>query len=207
MDPSYNQTETVEFVERPFEEVEGGFYDDNMFYLTPNGSFWDNNGRYFNREKRDKRGGTYNEDLEYVPGPGWDEDFQCYQDEVEEVYGAKDLTDNNVNEILKERLIEDFHQYKPFYKFYNCDYDVTDLEVDDDEYNEEEGDEVDYIHRSANKSTGMSSKAINSHQNEVFEESKAHSVSKFSIGGVDNDGKVTPNNSNHFSTENTYYNP
>jgi len=33
------QTKTQEeFVERKFEEVEGGYYDDYDFYYTPNGS-------------------------------------------------------------------------------------------------------------------------------------------------------------------------
>lgn len=29
-----------EFLDRPFEIVEGGFYGDDGFYYTPNGSKW-----------------------------------------------------------------------------------------------------------------------------------------------------------------------
>lgn len=41
------------FIDRKFEKVEGGYYD-NDFYYTPDGSFWDPDGYYFNSEGYDK---------------------------------------------------------------------------------------------------------------------------------------------------------
>ena len=79
------------FVDRDFEEVEGGKYDENGFYRTPNGSFWDGDQTYFNREGIDNHGGKYNQNLEYIPGPGWVEEYMCYEDEVEEI---KNLFEN-----------------------------------------------------------------------------------------------------------------
>jgi hypothetical protein len=55
----------VEFIERKFEEVEGGYYDDSGFYITPDGSkftkiiikgFWDDQGYYFNKDGYDITG-------------------------------------------------------------------------------------------------------------------------------------------------------
>lgn len=73
------------FLERPFTLVSGGNYDDNGFYTTPNGSFWDPDGVYFNREGYDKHGGYYDDNLEYHPGEGWIEELMCYEDEKDNV--------------------------------------------------------------------------------------------------------------------------
>jgi|LauGreDrversion4_2_1035121.scaffolds.fasta_scaffold820776_1 hypothetical protein len=72
------------FIERPFKPVPGGQYDENGFYFTPNGSFWDPDGVYFNREGVDRHGGFYNENMEYLPGPGWVPELMCYEDEKEQ---------------------------------------------------------------------------------------------------------------------------
>ena len=48
------------FFERPFEEVEGGFYDERGFYMIPNGSFWDLiEQTYFNSLGYDSHGCSY----------------------------------------------------------------------------------------------------------------------------------------------------
>lgn len=73
-----------DFKEREFQEVPGGYYDSYGFYTTPNGSFWDPDGVYFNREGFDRHGGKYNENCEYIPGPGWLEQYMCYEDEKED---------------------------------------------------------------------------------------------------------------------------
>lgn len=73
------------FKDRSFEEVEGGKYDENGFYRTPNGSFWDPSGVYFNRKGIDNHGGKYNEEMEYVPGPNWLEEHLCYADELDDL--------------------------------------------------------------------------------------------------------------------------
>ena len=71
-------------VDREFEEVEGGEYLDNGFYITPNGSFWDPDGVYFNREGHDRHEGYYDEEYEYHPGRGWIPHMMCYEDERSE---------------------------------------------------------------------------------------------------------------------------
>lgn len=76
-----NKKNTKQFVERILDDYVVGEYDDQGFFNTPNGSFWDPDGVYFNREGYDKHGGYYDDNQEYVPGEGWDEDNNCYKDE------------------------------------------------------------------------------------------------------------------------------
>ena len=78
------------FVERIFHDDIEGEYDDEGFFTTPNGSFWDPDGVYFNREGYDKHGGYYDDNDEYVPGKGWDEENNCYKDELNEDEFASD---------------------------------------------------------------------------------------------------------------------
>lgn len=73
------------FIERAFQEVPGGEFDNNGFYHIPDGSFWDPDGVYFNKEGLDKHGGFYNENLEYIPGKGWIDDLMCYEDEKQDI--------------------------------------------------------------------------------------------------------------------------
>ena len=70
------------FIERIFHDDLEGEYDDEGFFTTPNGSFWDPDGVYFNREGYDKHGGYYDDNDEYVPGKGWDEENNCYKEEL-----------------------------------------------------------------------------------------------------------------------------
>ena len=69
------------FIEKIFNDDIEGEYDEEGFFITPNGSFWDPDGVYFNEEGYDKHGGYY-EKGEYIPGKGWDEDNNCYKDEL-----------------------------------------------------------------------------------------------------------------------------
>ena len=76
-----NKNEKV-FIERELNDDVEGEYDADGFFNTPNGSFWDPDGVYFNREGYDKHGGYYDDQTqEYVPGKGWDEINNCYKDE------------------------------------------------------------------------------------------------------------------------------
>jgi hypothetical protein len=68
--------------EREFVEIEGGVYIEEGFYVTPNGSFWDPDGVYFNREGYDKHEGFYDEGFEYNPGRGWIPHLMCYEDDL-----------------------------------------------------------------------------------------------------------------------------
>lgn len=86
-----------EFFERSFEEVEDGFLDLRGFYNTPNGSFWDDDGCYFNRLGLDKHGGSYDKYGVYLPGKGWNEDLNCYEDDIDK---------NNLQEIVCTQVID-----------------------------------------------------------------------------------------------------
>ena len=101
------------FIERLFSDDLEGEYDDEGFFNTPNGSFWDPDGVYFNREGFDKHGGYYDDNIEYIPGKGWIEEYNCYKDEIknseedefdfddceEDSYGFNDV---NIDSILDE---------------------------------------------------------------------------------------------------------
>ena len=86
------------FIEREWNEDIKGELDEEGFFTTPNGSFWDPDYVYFNREGYDKHGGYYDDDLNYIPGEGWDEVNKCYFDEdyendYDEFYDKKDNKD------------------------------------------------------------------------------------------------------------------
>ena len=69
------------FFERPFEKVDGGYYDERGFYTTPNGSFWDLNGIYFNQFGFDKFGGSYDKYGIYHPGKDFLPENNLYKEE------------------------------------------------------------------------------------------------------------------------------
>ncbi len=70
------------FAERSFHEDLAGYYDENYFFHTPEGSFFNEEHEYFNRFGFDRYGGQYNRLGLYIPGEGWNEDFQCYQEDL-----------------------------------------------------------------------------------------------------------------------------
>ena len=78
-----DKKEDKKFVEREWTEEIEGHLDDDGFFITPNGSFWDPDYVYFNKEGFDKHGGRYDEKGEYVPGKGWDDNLNCYESEKE----------------------------------------------------------------------------------------------------------------------------
>ena len=71
-----------------------GKFDDDGFFRTPNGSFWDMDGEYFNRYGFDIHGGKYINGLDYIPGPTWIEELGCYPED-EEKYKKEDIDDFN----------------------------------------------------------------------------------------------------------------
>ena len=86
MENNNNKNKKV-FIERELNDDVEGDYDEDGFFNTPNGSFWDPDGVYFNREGYDKHGGYYDEKTqEYIPGKGWDEVNNCYKDEYNDEY-------------------------------------------------------------------------------------------------------------------------
>ena len=85
-----------------------GEYDDEGFFTTPNGSFWDPDGVYFNREGYDKHGGYYDDNDEYIPGKGWNEVNNCYEDELPDEYAS----DHDLGEEKIELIFSDINKDK-----------------------------------------------------------------------------------------------
>jgi hypothetical protein len=103
----------IGFIDRPFDHVDGGFYDGRGFYCTPEGSFWDENGTYFNKEGRDKNGGFYDEWGVYNPGEGWNYDYNCYENEIG--MANKDYSREYAETILND-LKDEYDQYEDWFK-------------------------------------------------------------------------------------------
>ena len=98
------------FVEREWNEGIKGEYDEDGFFITPNGSFWDPDYVYFNREGYDKHGGRYNDNGEYIPGKGWDNENNCYESEKEDDFDEFDEEEEGFNKnfnIGNEEAIDD----------------------------------------------------------------------------------------------------
>ena len=74
------------------EETKGEF-DEDGFFTTPNGSFWDMDGEYFNHFGFDIHGGKYIDKLDYIPGPSWIEELGCYPDEKDKYQKDEDIND------------------------------------------------------------------------------------------------------------------
>ena len=115
--------ECNEFFERPFEEVPDGFYDDRNFYVTPNGSFWDETGKYFNRDGFDKHHGSYDKYGVYIPGPNFNQEYYCYEDELD-----KDKKNDN---ILQDVLNDEERTLIPYIN--NAQEDIMELEKYDED--------------------------------------------------------------------------
>ena len=81
------------FIERVLTDDIDGEYDNDGFFVTPNGSYWDPDGVYFNREGFDRHGGYYEDNGEYIPGKGWDNINNCYYDEHDDFYEDGDEDD------------------------------------------------------------------------------------------------------------------
>ena len=98
---------------REFCEVTGGKYDKYGFYYTPNGSFWDCDGIYFDRTGKDVHNGYYDEEMNYHPGEGWIESLMCYEDEMDTkniIGGLDDDKDNNDFEEGDYDMYEDINE-------------------------------------------------------------------------------------------------
>lgn len=71
-------------------EAENGYYDEDGFYIihnedgTERGDFYDPNGFYFDQEGYDKFGGYYDDDLNYIPGKEYEEEYYRRLKEEEE---------------------------------------------------------------------------------------------------------------------------
>ena len=99
------------FIEREWTEDIEGKLDEDGFFVTPNGSFWDQDYVYFNREGFDRHGGRYDENGEYIPGEGWDDNLNCYESEKEEYKNEKD-EDNELDEgYTEDAMMKELAQF------------------------------------------------------------------------------------------------
>jgi hypothetical protein len=80
-----------------------GNLDSDGFFRTPNGSFWDPDGEYFNRFGYDTHGGSYVNVLDYIPGPDWLSELGCYLDEKEKYLNQ----DNNLDDLDDDDMDKD----------------------------------------------------------------------------------------------------
>lgn len=67
------------------------------FSYTPNGSFYDMDDEYFNKNGFDVHGGFYTSDKEYIYGPEWISELGCYEDEKEKYlnYDPNEIEDDD----------------------------------------------------------------------------------------------------------------
>jgi len=110
------------FVDRSFHSTFDGYYDEEDLFHTPEGSFFNLNREYFNRFGYDKYGGRYDDMGVYIPGEGWNSDFQCYKEDLDE-----DFLTHQVDQI--ECIFEDQIQ---------LDNNLCNLSMNSDESPEEE---------------------------------------------------------------------
>ena len=129
-----NTSQIEEFIERSFEEVEDGGYDERGFYTTPNGSFWDENHTYFNHLGFDKHNGYYDEYGLYHPGYNYNYDLDCYDDEIDKQFinNFEQINKNNLNNLEEQYLINK-----------ECEKEIDYLYEENEENEENENDEFD----------------------------------------------------------------
>lgn len=114
-----------------FEEVEGGVYDIYGCYLLPDGSFWDPNGVYFNRDGLDINGGYYDEDFVYHPGQNWNEELQCYLNPETDLNTLPLDYQEKLMEGIQGRLEQDYEQNKGLFRTSeDKNFDVAEMEID-----------------------------------------------------------------------------
>ena len=109
MEPEKKE-EKKPFIEREWTEDIEGKLDEDGFFITPNGSFWDQDYVYFNSEGFDKHGGRYDENGEYVPGKGWDDNLNCYESEKDNYDDEKE--ENEFDEgYTEEAMMKELAQF------------------------------------------------------------------------------------------------
>jgi hypothetical protein len=124
-----NNTYTQNQYPLEFEEVEGGVYDNYGCYLLPDGSFWDPNGVFFNKDGLDSNGGFYDEDFLYHPGQNWNEEFQCYN--TEQITNLPLNHQQRLMEGVQSRLSEEYDNNRNLFRDVgNNNFDVNEVDCD-----------------------------------------------------------------------------
>ncbi len=155
-----NTSQIEEFIERSFEEVEDGGYDERGFYTTPNGSFWDENHTYFNHLGFDKHNGYYDKYGLYHPGYNYNYDLDCYDDEIDKQFinNFEQINKNNLNNLEEQYLINK-----------ECEKEIDYLYEENEENEENENDEFDdeEMERIYNECVSISKRKDPSLNNEI----------------------------------------
>lgn len=98
------------------EEIESkeGKYDDDGFYILPDGDFFDPEGFYFDKAGYDGIGGYYDKEGQYVPPPGlkdatagtfqYDEQYIEYADYYDELMGDSDEEDEDETDLNQAEI-------------------------------------------------------------------------------------------------------
>ena len=107
-----------------------GEYDEDGFFTTPNGSFWDMDGEYFNRFGFDIHGGKYIDKLDYIPGPTWIEELGCYPEDRDKYKKEEDINDEMEDDKDLEMFEGDEELIKEMDKI-NVKDDINDKNIDD----------------------------------------------------------------------------
>jgi hypothetical protein len=100
-------------------QAEKGYYDEFGFYILQNedgterGDFYDVNGFYFDEEGYDEFGGYYDDDLNYVPGKAYEEEY--YKRLNEEQYREAVRLENIYNHTIP--CVKHVEAQKPETKF------------------------------------------------------------------------------------------
>ena len=111
-----------------FEETAGGMYDTYGCYILPDGSFWDPNLVYFNKDGLDSNGGFYDEEFVYNPGPNWNDELQCYDDEEQIPENMKEPIKGGI----QDKLVSEYENNKNLFRTArNINFDIEDVEYKD----------------------------------------------------------------------------
>ena len=154
------------FYDRPYEEVEDGYFDDRGFYTSPNGSFWDDDHNYFNHFGLDKHGGTYDKFGIYQPGQNYNPETGIYEDEdmkfdnisKEKNYDEKKFEENKIMKLSSgqrkdEKTVKNFAEL------------IESENESDDEENEADKSNISYDINDLEEAVGLVMEIENSNMN------------------------------------------
>ena len=110
-----------------------GEFDEDGFFTTPNGSFWDDDHTYFNHLGFDKHGGSYDKFGVYHPGPGYDEKTGLYKDQKEYLTTIPEQNDNEKDfaKTLKQLEEQENEDERIVQKYEKPEEDSEDSEEED----------------------------------------------------------------------------
>jgi len=105
--------------ERKLKSTEGKL-DELGFFYTPNGSFYDYDNEYFNKNGYDIHGGFYTDNKEYINGPDWNSELGCYEDEKDKYLNIN--LDDELDAEDEDGFIEEGDNFDDFDDGIDFDY-------------------------------------------------------------------------------------